>query len=413
MAKRRIGGKAETPHKGVFPLSADVEAHIKKVAKAHPDFVKVRKVIDSMEGRGIYSATITDPDTSDVDKQTVLIVAGQHGNEESGRIVALALIDWLVTKAAAQTRKKQKIVVMPNINPDSAETDAHGNSIGVHPNLDHDPKKGPRTPEGKSVEIVASKLQPDVYVDMHACGGMGCGTDLVLYPRFKPNTMDDYFLHVIADEMVSAGESAGIPQSTFCLSWWGVEPFDSASSTAWCYRLFKSVVFLTENTESNKYSYSVRDRGRTGLAKLKALLAWGNKRYPKLGYAGYPNMLVSGTFDRGLMAVGKTASARRRSRIDIWKNLEHFKRCAYVYPSPAKDKVFAVEYTGPSLPHGVAFQTNVRGKLAVDKVTLNGRTLQPSETNGYYSWTHDPATYLVVVVPNLKKGKYLIKVSYK
>ena len=403
----------EHPGRGVFPLSADVEAHIKEVRKAHRDLVKVRNVINSVQGRPIHAVTITDPDVSDVDKQTVLIVGGQHGNEESGRIVGGALIDWLVTKSAAITRRKQKIVVMPNINPDAAEIDLHANTIGIQPNLDHDAKRGPKTPEGKSVEIIARKLLPDVYVDMHACGGMGCGTDLVLYPRFRPHTMDDYFLHVIADEMLAAGEKAGIPQATFPLSWWGVEPFDSPSSTAWCYRLFKSIVFLTENTESNTYAYPIRDRARGGLAKLKALLAWGNRRHPKLRYGGYPNMLVSGTFDRGLMAVGKTAAARRNSRIDIWSNLEHFKHFRCVFPEAPKDKTIRVEYTGPRLKHGVAFQTNVRGKLKVDKVTLNGRKLRVSETNGYYCWSHGPATFLVVAVPDFKRGKYIIDVSYK
>jgi len=412
VARKRTIRRKDTPPRGVFPLSADVEAHVRKVRKAHPELVRVRRVLDTVQGRGIYAVTVTDPNVSDADKQHVLVVGGQHGNEESGRIVALALIDWLVSKAAATTRRKQKIVIMPNMNPDSAETDMHANAVGIQPNLDHDARGGPRSREGKALEIIARKLQPDVYVDLHACGGMGCATDLVLYPRFKPHTLDDYFLHIIADEMVSAGEKAGIPQSTFCLSWWGVEPFDSPSSTAWCYRLFKSIVLLTENTEHNVYSYSVRDRARSGLAKLKALLAWGNRRYPKLGYAGYPNMLVGGTFDRGLTAVGKTAAARRRSRIDIWRNLPAFKKYSYAFPAKPTEKTVHVDYAGPRLKHGVGFQTNVRGRLKVAKVTLNGRPLRPSETNGYYTWSHGCATFTVVALPDLKRGKYVMEIFY-
>ena len=413
MARKKTAARTEAPRQGVFPLSADVEAHIRKVQKAHPDLVKVRDVIKSVQGRPIWAVTVTDPKVSEADKQHVLIVGGQHGNEESGRIVALGLIDWLVTKAATETRRKQKIVIMPNINPDSAETDMHANSIGIQPNLDHDAKKGPRTPEGKAVEIVAYELQPEIYVDLHACGGMGCSTDLVLYPRFRPHTMDDYFLHVIADQMVAAGERAGIPQSTFCLSWWGVEPFDSPSSTAWCYRMFKSTVILTENTESNTYTYSVRDRARTGVAKLRALLKWGNGRYPKLASAGYPCTIVTGTFDRGIVAVGKTASSRRKSRVEVWRNADHFTKYGQVYPESPKDKTIRIEYAGPKLSHGVGFQTNVRGKLKVAKATWNGRKLGPSPTNGYTAWSHGPATYLVVAVPELKKGKYEIQVSYR
>ena len=78
-----------------------------------------------MGGKPIYAVTITDPDVSDVDKQHALIVGGQHGNEESGRMVALATIDWLVTKAAAATRRKQVIAIMPNVSPDSCDVDEH------------------------------------------------------------------------------------------------------------------------------------------------------------------------------------------------------------------------------------------------------------------------------------------------
>ena len=172
----------EAPKKhGVFPLSADVERHVKEVARKHPQIVKVRKVAESVEGRPIRAVTVTDPKVPDRDKQNVLIVGGQHGNEESGRAVALATIDWLTTKAAATIRHKQKIVVMPNVSPDACERDQYVNVDGINPNRDH-AVSGPLSPEGEALEKVAYALSPEAFVDLHSCGGAGCGVDITLYP---------------------------------------------------------------------------------------------------------------------------------------------------------------------------------------------------------------------------------------
>lgn len=390
---------------GVPPLSADVEAHIQRLARAHPGLVKVRAVLPSVEGRPIYAVTATDSRVPDRDKQNVLIAGGQHGEEESGRIVALAILDWLTSAAAAETVRKQKIVVMPNVNPDGAERDSHGNANGVQPNLDH-AVSGPLTPEGKALETVAYELAPEVYVDLHACGFTGCGVDIVLYPPPKDYTEDDFFLHRIADEMCQAGEKAGIPQFTHPLAWWERMDWDCPSSTMFCYRNFKSLVLLTENTESNAYSYPAADRARAGLAKVKALLAWGNRRYPKQYYPGYPNILAAGQFNRGIAAIGKTAAARRASRLGIWKNVTLFKKLEIEAPQKPLEKTIRIEYSGERLRSGAGIQTCARGKLAVERVLWDGQRMRPSETHGYYSWFDGCATFVVVAVRDFRPGKH-------
>jgi len=391
--------------KGLPPLSGDVEAHIRRLARAHPGLVKVRTVSPSVEGRPIYAVTVTDRRVSDRDKQNVLIAAGQHGEEESARLVALAILDWLTSASAAETVRKQKIVVMPNVNPDGAESDTHGNANGIQPNLDHSPT-GPVTPEGQALETIACELAPEVYVDLHACGGTGCGVDMVLYPPPKDYTEDDFFLHRIADEMCQAGEKAGIPQFTHPLAWWEPMEMDSPSSTMFCYRNFKSLVWLTENTESDTYSYPAADRARAGLAKVKALLAWGNRRYPKLYYSGYPCMLAAGQFNRGIAAVGKTAAARRSSRVDIWRNVTLFKKLDIEVPQKPLQKTIHIEYAGARLCSGAGIQTCARGKLAVESVLWDGRRMRPSETHGYYAWHDGCATFVVIAVRAFEPGKH-------
>jgi len=316
-----------------------------------------------------------------------------------------------VTKAAATTRRKQKIAIMPLVNPDGADDDTYGNSRGVLPNRDH-AIGGAKAPEGKAVEVVAEALQPELYIDLHACGGTGCHVDMVLYPEPKHFTQDDYFLHKIADEMVSAGEAAGIPQKTFPLAWWGASDMNGDSTTCYHYRRFKSLVLLTENTEHNLYSYAVRDRARAGLAKLQAALAWGNRRHPKLQYPGYPNQPSAGLFDRGLVAIGKTMAARRRSRIGIWRNVRKITKLDYDLPIAPLAKTIRLEYAGERLRTGAGVQIAVRGKRKVVSARLNSRRLRKSATSGHTSWHAGAGTYTVIAIADLKPGEYLIEVEY-
>ncbi|MGB2823460.1 MAG: M14 family zinc carboxypeptidase, partial [Phycisphaerae bacterium] len=275
--------------KAVSPTPSEVEAHVLRLRRDHPRLVRVDVAGVSQRGRPIYAATVTSPAAGDADKQHALIVAGQHGNEESGRMLALATLDWLVSRAGGETRRKQKVVVMPCVNPDGAEADTHLTPSGVAPNLDHGPG-GAVSPEGIAVERIADALEPELFVDMHARGYAGCSYDMVLYPGTKVYTEDDHLLHAIAAEMAAAGEKAGVPQIAHPLTWpgWGGDDPDHASTTRYAYRRFKSLVFLTETCEDNSGSYPAADRIASGMAKIKALLAHGNRRHPKLYYSGYP-----------------------------------------------------------------------------------------------------------------------------
>ncbi len=415
MAKKKATKKRSKPKKpvkgkGVWPLSADVEAEILALQSKNKGLVTVGAVERSVEGRPIYAVAVTDPRVKPKDKEHVLVVGGQHGNEESGRMVALALIRWLCTKAAKETVRRQKIVVMPNVNPDGAEYDIHGDLDGVHPNLDHE-ETGPKTPEGRALENVSKAFRPDVFVDLHACGGAGCGTDMVLYPWPKPYSEDARLLALIAEDMCAAGEKAGVPQTTFPMTWsgWGGPGMDGGSSTKWHYRNFKSIVILTENTEHNEHSYSVQLRTKSGLDKLKALLKWGNRRHPKLPYEGYPCMLACSMFDRGVVALGDDPESRRESRIAIWRNAGAFAHLGCRNPQEESRKILHVDYGGETLRSGAAFQTCFAGHRKVKSVKVNGRPLASSIKKGYHSWTAGTATYVMAAMPVLRPGKYDIE----
>ena len=399
--------------KAVRPTPREVEAHVRKLQQRHPRLVAAAAVGQSGQGRPIQAVTVTSADVPDDDKQHVLLVAGQHGNEESGRLVALAALDWLVSRTASETRRKQKVVVLPCVKPDAAEVDAHPPRGGDDPSLDH-PLGGARTPEGKAVEAVAERLMPELVVDMHARGFTGCSYDMVLWPPMKDYTEDDNVHHAIAAEMALAGERAGIPQVVHPLSWpgWGGSDPSYPGTTRYAYREFKSLSFLTETCEDNSVAYPAADRARSGLAKIRALLAHGNRRHPKLYYSGYSCQMVVGMFLTGIVAVGTSAAERRASRVAAWRNRHAFRRLDRYNPEKPRWKKLLLDYRGERLPAGVGVQTFARGKLAVRSVRADGRRLRPSETDGYYTWHDHCSTFVVAVLRDLRAGKHEISVRY-
>jgi len=378
-----------------------------------PEMVKSRTILQSAQGRPIDAVTITDSRVSDTDKQHVLIAAGQHGNEESARLVALRLMDYLLSPDGRPLLARQKFVILPNVSPDAAEADTYETPAGIKPNLDH-PLTGATSPEGKALEMVAEELQPEVYIDLHARGHAGCSHDMVLFPPAKPYTEDERILYEVATLMAHEGERSGIPHVVHSLTWpgWGSTDLNQPSSTLYAYRRFKSMVFLTENAEHNEIAYPEKMRVLSGVNRLKPLLAMGNRRYQNLYYAGYPCYMAIGMFHTGVVAVGKTASARRASRIELWRNAEFFTKLSPVLPELPAAKTLQVAYTGPTIKSGAGFQVRVAGRLHVKQITVNGKSLRPSETSGYYTWQDKHTTYAVAAVSELKAGEHEIAFSF-
>ncbi|MGA2616060.1 MAG: M14 family zinc carboxypeptidase [Thermoguttaceae bacterium] len=422
-AKPACDGKTATPTspslttldsagKAVSPSSAEVEEHLRKLETDHPKLVKLEVPQKTCEGRPIYAVTISDPGVPDHDKQQVLIVAGQHGNEESGRMVALALLDWLLSREGATTLRKQKIAIMPNVNPDGAERDMHETPAGIQPNLDHGPQ-GARSPEGKAVEAVSYALQPELFVDMHARGGAGCSYDMVLYPMTLTYQEDDNLLHQIAAEMAKAGEEAGIPHVTHSLTWpgWGNNDINDVSTTVFHYRNFHSLVFLTETAEHNDHAHPVAARVAVGLARLKVLLEYGNRRHARFYYEGYPCGHI-GMNPAALVPVGRTAAERRASRVALWTHRDSFSSLKPALPEQAKDKTCTFTCRSDHVsPLGL--QVRCAGKMQVETILLDGRRLAVSEIEGYYAWQDICSTLVVVAQPSWRAGEHTVRIQLK
>ena len=393
--------RAVAKSKAFSPTPAEVVDRIEKLQARYPDLVTVRSAGRSYRSkRPLNVVTITDPSVPDETKQNVFVVGGRHGNEESGRAISLALLEWLLTRPAAETRRQQNIAVVPDANPDAADLNTY-----LPPDVTD---KHRLSHEDKVVRKAIASLEPEIMVDVHARGGAGCSYDMVLFPGTKSYTEDENLHRQIAHDMARAGEKAGTPHITHPLTWpgWAGKMCDFA------YERFKSISLLTETSEHDTWSLSLEDRVEVGLARMKALLAWGNRRHPKLHYQGYPCLLVGGSFLGGVVAVGKTAAARRASRVATWKRIAAFNGTGMKGPQKPLEKEFRIVYTGPTIEEGVGFQLAARGKLKVKSVALGRSKCRKSETDGYYTWCDGCATYVVIALPELRKGKRLVKVAF-
>lgn len=401
------GGRA-----AVSPDSAEVASHLSRVVGEHGSAARLLDLGLSAEGRPLQAVAITDRGVPDAEKQHVLVVAGQHGNEESSRMVALALIDHLVSPAGQAVRQRQKVVVYPNANPDGCEADSYANAEGLLINMDHAPG-GPKTREGRAVAALLDELRPDLYIDCHACGHTGFGTDMVLYPITRRYTEDDNHLHAMARRMAKAGEAAGLPQITHSLAWWGGDDVKAeTSSTLAAYLRYKSMVMLIENCEDNTGSYPAALRARTGLAKVLAAMQFGQERHAGCADAGYPSQLILGMNSLAVVAVGESAAARRNSRVAVWREADHFEHLRFVLPQAEKHKRVRLDYTGqPAGPVGI--QTRAAGRFEVARVALDARPLDPSRVDGWFSFHDDCSTYVVVALPELTRGTYTIDITLR
>ena len=91
----------------------------------------------SVEGRtSHFLVRITDPSVSDDDKQ-ILLVTGMHsGAERSGAAAVLHFMEWVLSDSpdAAETRRKQIVLLMPIVNPwGFFTTESNANSQGIDP----------------------------------------------------------------------------------------------------------------------------------------------------------------------------------------------------------------------------------------------------------------------------------------
>lgn len=388
------------------PTSQDVLLMLGRLQKRHPGEVTLITLGHTAEHRPMVAARLrSSAGVAAKQKARALIVAGQHGNEESARAVALGLMKALLSPAHQHLLGWQDVLIIPDLSPDAAARNSYETPAGIKPNLDHGPR-GPVSPEANALQSASREFMPDLFVDVHARGQAGCSYDMVLFPPARPYTEDEGVLWRTARLAADAGQRYGIPHVVHPLTWpgWGGPGLDHPSSTLWHYRTFKSLVLLTETCESDTFAYPMALRVRTGVARLLAVLAIAGERHTSLPKRGYPVDLITGTFTRGIIAHAPTAEQRRQCRSSLWREADHLNLKAEIPEHPDR-RVVTFEYDGATLYCSYAVLMRFAGRRRVQRVLVNGRAIPRDRHRGWHAYRDGACTCVTAAMPMVRHGK--------
>ncbi len=131
---------------------------------------------------------IATPSALNQDKPTFLLVAGQHGNEQSAKEAALMLIRDLAAGELKPLLKKVNFLIMPQANPYGNWFDQRRNEQNLDLNRDHVKLE---SPEVRSIHRVFRTWMPEVTLDVHEKGddfyrvSVGCVSNINIHPQLQ------------------------------------------------------------------------------------------------------------------------------------------------------------------------------------------------------------------------------------
>lgn len=372
----------------VRPSYDDVVEQIDRLQRQSEQLVHSEPIGRSPEGRDIPCAVLTDRSVPPDDKQHVLIVASQHGAEESGRAMAMALMEFLASgeAEAPDVLRRQVVAFVPCASPDGAVRDNNRNAEGadVAHTYAFDGPAG--TPEGRHLESFALRFVPDIVVDIHGRAGGGMKELAWLMPAWKFSS-DRYFLTAMSMEMASAGEAVGFPQCELDPPG-ALEP--RAGHVAMLgEKLTYELKSLGLGLETIEHYYRQEEWRVTGAARLRRLLRFGMEDEFGLGEPGYPNVLVSGNRIQGLKAHGRTAAQRRENRVALTRFLRRnyavVDRGADGVDGCARVRVFSKTCEGDN-PGRFAVLLRFKKPSRIESVTWRDAELASGDEHGYRMW---------------------------
>jgi hypothetical protein len=161
-------------------------------------------------------------------RPTVLIVASQHGNEQSGKEAALRLIRDLTAGDLKGMLDKANFLLIPQANPYGNMVNRRTNEQDLDLNRDHVKLESPET---RAIHKVIRAWMPEVTLDLHEKGddyyrvSTGCVSNFNINPaqeRYsrekifpaieKKVTADGFTWHeYLVSEAIGSTQSAGVP----------------------------------------------------------------------------------------------------------------------------------------------------------------------------------------------------------
>ncbi len=141
-------------------------------------------------------------------KPTILMVASQHGNEQSAKEAALKFIRDLVLGELRPLLTQINFLIIPQANPYGNFYDQRENELGLDLNRDHIKLE---SQEVQAIHRVFRRWMPEVALDIHERGdnyyriALGCVSNINIHPRFQ-----EFSRQVVLAEVAKKLEKAGI-----------------------------------------------------------------------------------------------------------------------------------------------------------------------------------------------------------
>ena len=399
----------DTVKKEQKPAYADVMKFVGKIAKNNK-YVKVETAGKSFEGRELPVLFITDPKVSDEDKQVVFITAGTHGSEEAGRACGMALIEHLASGKDPETLKKQLFVIFPCVNPDGSIRDTYHNAQDKNIYKDYRYGEEPEAAEAKVVWKYAKKYIPELCIDLHGLAGGSMKECIYLHADF-PSNINTLVSSTIAYSAQLGAEKAGYPQGEAFVH--GIYPQGIKGLPQACISNFNSIGFTLEMTENY---YTIKENRESGMARLKEILKWGNKKSFNQPYSGYPVNIISGSSMWAFVSHGATAGKRRENRRDVFKALKRIPALERLSPDKDGAAIIRFEVTGEDtdVPQRYAVQCRLHNGAKLKSVIVDGRKMKEQGGEDGYVLRSDTCSKFALVSVNepMAPGKHELKLNY-
>ncbi|MGE0077029.1 MAG: M14 family zinc carboxypeptidase [Bacteroidales bacterium] len=199
-----------------YPTYEVYRAMMKKFESDYPNLCKLDSIGTTIDGRKLYVVKISNNVTTNEAEPEVFYTSTIHGDETTGYVLMLRLIDYLLSNYDVDPRIRQMvdnmaIYINPNANPDgtynygnstvSGSTRYNGNNVDLNRNFP-DPRVGDH-PDGNSWQLETTAMMN--FANQHnftISANFHGGTELANYPwdtwvsSDNPHADNDWFYTV-------------------------------------------------------------------------------------------------------------------------------------------------------------------------------------------------------------------------
>jgi len=448
----------------IWPPLEKLTDLLREWARQHADVMTLIGAGKSVGGRPVHAIRVTDPTAADEDKEHALITALHSGQERSGTTTVFCLLEWLLSgdPAAREMLRRQVVVCVPIAHPDGYVGAGSPGNV-YHLWTPGGPADPANQPEAVALQGVMDELQPEVHADIH-----GISMHFARYTMLENSGssysnlgLRSYHPEVIR-RMDEAALAEGYPsdhqESDAERAFWGPE-LEGISDKLWVGRPRPYAANYAYNRYHTLMSASEVCWERSGLLRHRALLQIGNEIWPGEYYPGYPVRVVMSNNYHMITAYGRTAAARRRSRIELWNkqrqvvhgmadpmvegkivyavamspsagealrgdpgleslaaklqnrpatDADQVRRFVAGWPAGQNAPAAWLALTGGGcqpdesspVEHGMSLRLRIFfDKARITDLRVNGRPVAPSETDGFLQWVARGITYVQINIP--------------